>query len=303
MSEEQEAPSVIIPVEHQSAPAEHWMIDEVRKAAEEIESGKFKPELAADDYFYSGPEQLIAMHPRVQEAMARFEQEIPKAKNTQEAIEKAQMLHEINENLQAGDKWDGQGRWIGKENEEMRQGELLTPVEFVRRLWDVVGENRVQINRFAVLGRVALLVDEPDYDESKFYKPPIIGSSEMLIRTAEKALSKESFKQRMTMLEASFSKAESAQYTPPDYLKGKAQVATLQHPLGTEWMVMKFDSYGVPQHAKFLGWRTALMSMMMLGVITEEEAHKAFPLKHLNAASLWYRAQLYAMRNGGEADA
>src|ERR1700761_3836867 len=98
MTDTNEAPNVIIPVEHQSAPKEHWMNAELRKAAEEIDAGTFQPELAPDDYFYIGPEQLLAMHPRIQEALERLQGEVSTAHNSQEAIEKAQMMHEINEN-------------------------------------------------------------------------------------------------------------------------------------------------------------------------------------------------------------
>ena len=113
---------------------------------------------------------------------------------------------------------------------------------------------------------------------------------------------KDQFEQRLKKLEQTFAQRESAQWVTPDYLKDKMQVATLQWPLGTEWMQMHFNEYGVPTTAKFLGWRTALLSMIMLRVITEQEAHKAFPVTP-NPASLWYRAQLYQIRNGGKADA
>lgn len=254
-----EAPNVIIPVEHQSAPKEHWMNGELRKAAEEIDAGTVVPKLPDDEPFYIGPEQLLWQHPRVADALEKLKGEVQQSKNSQEYIEKAQMLHEMNERAACADKWDGQGRWIGKENEEERQGELLTPKEFMRRLSAVIG-NRLELFRYAVMGRVAILIDDPD-------PSPII----------------------------------LPQYQQPG-LKGKKQVATLQFPIGTEWMLMKFDSYGVPKYAKYLGWRTALLSMISLGVITEDEAHKAFPLR-ADHASLWYRAQLYQLRNGGRVDA
>lgn len=304
MSEPDTAPNVIVPTEHQSAPKEHWMVDELRKAAEDIDSGQFKPQLADDDYFYYGPEQLLAMHPRIAEAMERLKTEVSTAKNSQEYIEKSLMLHEINEELQKPDRWDGQGRWIGPENEEMRQGELLEPLQFMQRLWAVVGENRVQINRFAVLGRVALLVDDPQAEERRALALPESIDYDRKLRTIAKNGSRDpapDFRQHLKELEASFAAAESARYTPLDYLKGKAQVATLQWPVGTEWMIMRFNEYGVPTSAKHLGWRTALLSLITLGIITEAEASKAFPVKQ-GPASLWYRAQLYYLRNGGRND-
>lgn len=82
------------------------------------------------------------------------------------------------------------------------------------------------------------------------------------------------------------------QLAEPELLR----VGTLQWPCGTEWMVMNFDKYGVPTTAKYLGWRTALLTMVRCGAITEGEAHKAFPVGSGEAAS-WYLEQLMMLRN------
>jgi hypothetical protein len=256
MSEETkngEAPNVIIPLEHQSAPKEHWMNRELRKAAEDIDAGGFTPELKDDDYFYIGPEQLLWQHPRIIEALELLKTEVSESKNTEEYIEKSLMLHELNEMAMSKDRWDGQGRWLGKENEAERYGELLTPAQFMTRLEAVIGRGRVSLFRYAVMGRVAVLIDNPN---------------------------------------------KTNLFVPGPYTTGdKLQVATLQFPLGTEWMQMKFTEYGVPKYARFLGWRTALLSLIAQEVITETEAHKAFPV-HERTASKWYLQQLYELRNG-----
>jgi hypothetical protein len=165
------------------------------------------------------------------------------------------MLHELNEMASKPNQWDGQGRWIGRENEDMRIGLILTPFQFLERLERVIGFGRVWLNRFAVLNRVALLA--PDRSA-----PSLI----LLPGQAERK---------------------------PDE---PVQVGTLQWPCGSEWMVMRFDEYGVPTTAKYLGWRTALLSMIQLHVVTEKEAHRAFPLGS-GPASSWYRKQLQMMRN------
>jgi len=247
------AHSVIIPTEHQSAPKEHWMNKELAAAAEEIDKGQFTPKLANDDYFYLGEEQLLWQHPRVIEALERLKSEIRESKNPQELLEKKHMLHEMNEMAAQKDCWDGQGRWIGKDNEQERQGEILAPAQFMRRLEKVIGRGRVELHQYAIMGRVALLIKDPE---------------------------------------------PSSLIMQPYRAHGKIQVGTLQWPLGTEWMVMAFTEYGVPKYAKFLGWRTALLSMITLHVITEEEAHKAFPLREGQHASMWYRQQLYELRGG-----
>lgn len=248
------APAVQIPVEHQSAPKKSWADEEVEKAVEEIRTGKFVPTVNEEEFF-EDPTGGLAQHPRVQAALARLEMEKREAKNAQEMLEKTQMLYEINERAAKANQWDGQGRWIGTEAEEMRIGLILTPFQFLERLERVIGEGRVWLNRYAVNKRVALLA--PNRKETR----TVLMASEM---------------------------------APPK--KGEPlQVGTLQYPCGTEWMVMRFDQYGVPTTAKYLGWRTALLSLIQLEVITEKEAHKAFPLGTGPAAS-WYKQQLFILR-------
>jgi hypothetical protein len=276
-----EAPAIHIPREHQSAPAEHWADTEVAKAAEEIRTGQFTPVLEEDDFLavglqrgaairdpskIGGAEKLalvdetldsmaLAQHPRVKEALARLETEKREARNSQELAEKSQMLFEMNARAVQGNQWDGQGRWMGKENEEMRIVNIMTPQEFLRRLEFVIGERRVFLNRFAVNKRVALLAEDR-------------GEKRMII---------------------------SAFGTPEKRPDGLVQVGTLQYPCGPEWMVPRFDEYGVPTTAKYLGWRTALLSMIDSKVLSEKEAHEAFPLAS-GPASAWYRQQLFEIR-------
>jgi hypothetical protein len=171
--------------------------------------------------------------------MARLEKEKEEA-SSYEAAEKAQELWELNEMASQADKWDGQGRWLGKQNEEMRVVNILTPFTFIQKLESAGLHNRVELNGFAVLGRAALL---------------------------------------------------AWQFDPSDGLRKRMQIATLQYPCGPEWMVMRFNEYGVPTTAKYLGWRTALLAMIMQGIVTEKEAHTAFPLGE-GPASDWYREQL-----------
>lgn len=239
------APAIVIPRRHQSAPKEHWSEREIQLAAEEIATGQFVVPVDEEEHFNYGPTQALAQHPRVQEALARLEREREES-NTQEAAEKAQMIFELNAAAQQADQWDGQGRWVGKYNEEMRIVNIMTPFTFMQRLYaSGIPERRVWLNSFAVMKRAALLAREFDF--------------------------------------------ATATYT-------EVQVGTLQYPCGPEWMVMRFNEYGVPTTAKYLGWRTALLSMISLGVLTEQEAHKAFPVAE-GPASEWYREQLAVIRN------
>lgn len=269
-----QAPAIHIAPEHQSAPEKTWADKEVEATAEEIRTGQFKPVEDEEDYVpvllqrgkklrdprtvkmdeVQGTEALL-QHPRVQAALARLELEKSEARNSQEMLEKAQMLFELTEEGCKRNRWNGQERWRGKEEEEMRVGLVLTPFQFMERLEKVIGPGRVFLNSFAVGKRVALLARNP--------KPaPVIWLPNQ----------------------------------PEPRRDGLEQVGVLQYILGTEWMIMRFDEFGVPTTAKFLGWRTALLSMIQLGVITEKEAHKAFPLGSGPAAA-WYKEQLFIMRS------
>jgi hypothetical protein len=283
------SPAVHIAPEHQSAPKEHWADKEVAKAAEEIREGQFRPDLSddadllgmvgvtrslalKDPHLASKAEQLqtfgemadslaLAQHPRVKEALARLEQEKKDAPSTQEMIEKAQMLHEFNEMVESKNQFDGQGRWIGKDNEQMRIVNIMSPKQWIARLNAVIGEGRVFLNRYAVLGRVPVLVPNTEKSRSLLWTPdqgfgPEGGSS------------------------------KKDEYLP---------VTMLQHPATPEWMVMRFDEYRVPTTVKYMGWRTALLVLITKRIITEKEAHAAFPLGS-GPAGEWYRQQLFEFR-------
>jgi hypothetical protein len=285
-----EAPALHIPRQHQSAPADHWADVEVAKAKEEILAGQFRPDLSDDADLLgmvglqrglavedprsgSDGEKLarfekmagemadsaaLAQHPRVQEMLARLQQEKDDAKTPQEQMEKAQMLHEMNERVARKNCWDGQGRWIGKENEEMRVVNLLTWKQWLDRLGAEIGEDRVYVSRYAIEGLMAVLVPNTAHNQSLIWTPG---------QPVSEAQKKE-------------------KYIP---------VATIQ-PVSPEWMVMRFNEYGEPTCAKYKGWRTALLCLIAKRVITEKQAHKVFPLS-AGPAGDWYRQQLFELRS------
>jgi hypothetical protein len=278
--------AIHIPPEHQSAPKEHWADKEVAKAATEIREGQFRPDLSDDADLLGmvgvtrGPELkdprlataaeslekfgemadslALAQHPRVQEALARMETEKREARTPQQAAEKAQMLHEFNQRAAQKNQWDGQGRWLGKDNEEMRIVNIMTPQQWLKRLEAVIGEGRVYLNRYAVLKRVAVLVPNTELNRSLILIPGEMPQS----------------KERHQFLPAS----------------------TLQYPCGPEWMILRVNEFGEPTAPKYLGWRTALLCLISKRVITEKEAHRAFPLGD-GPAGTWYREQLFELRN------
>jgi hypothetical protein len=80
------------------------------------------------------------------------------------------------------------------------------------------------------------------------------------------------------------------------------RVAALQDGVSPEWSLYHFDQYDVPTSEKYHGWRTCLLSLILRGVLTEQEAHSAFGMP-TGQASEFYREQLFAYRNrmGGNA--
>lgn len=293
--------AIIIPRKHQSAPKEHWADREVRLAAQEIVEGKASGTTPSDEFWNYGETQTVAEHPRVVEALRKLESEMEDCRNTQELLEKTAMYHEMNERAAQVNQWDGQGRWMGKENEEMRHGELLTPQRFMERLERVIGPGRVWLNSFAVYKRVALLAPDPEGMEAPrlVNRPGMTEQQADILQRFERDFQgTHDARKQMKALDATIAALKVTEVSEPENLRGKKQVATLQYPLGTEWMIMRFDEYGVPTEPKHLGWRTALLSLISLGVITEKEAHRAFPVGSGPAAN-WYREQMQMMRQRG----
>ncbi len=342
MSDTIQMPNVIIKPKDQSAPKAHPADAEIRKAAEEIDGGRWIPdptdESALDDLGLAlriGPEEELrqkpslqdfqdtrtlnelSRHPRVVEAMERMAREAEEAKNPQEALEKTWALHEMACLQSKDQKWEGQQRWEGKENEEMRYGQLLTPPQFYDRLGKVTGKGRIKLSMNVVKstpeaksGRVGLYMRNPlwtgqkpvtEYPQAKARELREEAQAVILKAGLLRALHLHSEADRNFTLAAKMIEEATRilmemsaveQLAEPELLR----VGTLQWPLGTEWMVMNFNEFGVPTTAKYLGWRTALLTMIRCGAITEAQAHKAFPVGSGPAAA-WYLEQLMKMRN------
>jgi hypothetical protein len=202
--------------------------------------------------------------------------------------------------------------------EESRYGLILTPEQFYDRLGKVTGKGRIKLSHHAVLphpgarsGRVGLYIKNPEWkgdalvlDQSKRLQAMDLRSraehecakAKRLRKLGLNAEADKAFNLTAEMVQAAtvllMEESAAEQLKPPELLR----IATLQWPLGTEWMVCNFDEWGIATDAKFLGWRTALLSMIRCGAITEKDAHKAFPVGSGPAAS-WYLEQLAMWRN------
>ena len=348
MSHKPQSAAVIIKQRHQSAPKEHWADKEIRKAAEEISEGKYVPDVKdeaedmvdrmgialetgyggvargekpyLEDFHATRDMNDLSRHPRVEEALERMKREMEAHEDSQQAAEMSWMLHEMIEKQSYDNRWQGQRRWEGKENEEMRQGRILSPQAFHAELCTVIGANRVHLGRYAHLeepgaesGRVGLYVANPkwngkstviEFAQTKAYELRAAAEKELVnakrLRLAKQhALADRGFKLAMEMIQTATEIFMERDYRAnEEENKEFLRVGILQWPLGTEWMLMRFNEFGVPTTARFTGWRTALLTMIRQFVITEQECEEAFPLDD-SAAAQWFKEQLWLRRARG----
>jgi hypothetical protein len=316
MSETGKFPAVHIDRRHQSAPRETEADKAVRLAADEIREGHWKPDQKALDEIDSVPglalragnaeavnapwtqqdfdqtdESLVlAGHPRVQEALARLEAEKQESKSGQEYVERAAMIQETIENTRRAQRWEGQERWQNDDVLEARKGKILSPIEFYERLMrDGLGKPP---DLFASHDIPCRQVDYAKADGGEDTYVRAVGTGRILLARHVKKVHPWDKSGRVALLTI-------AHADTPLILPGQAarfeepvQIATVQWPFSTEWMVMRFDEFGVPRTPRYLGWRTALLALIRGGYVSEEEAHRAFPVG-LGPEATWYKQQIF----------
>jgi hypothetical protein len=200
---------------------------------------------------------------------------------------------------------------------ESRKGEILSPEQFYDRLGKVTGKGKLKLSPHVVLphpgarsGRVGLYIRNPNWKGDAQIYDTRPAQAQQLRETGLAELARARRLRKLGLhseADKAFSlAADMAQAATEIYLtlQGEAQlkepellrVASLQWPCSTEWMVCAFNEFGVVTHAKYLGWRTALLMMIRNRTITEKQAHKAFPVGSGPAAN-WYMQQLMEWRN------
>jgi hypothetical protein len=196
---------------------------------------------------------------------------LPKdGETTEQMIEAEQEAFELAYIAAEPNRWKGQERWMGEENIERRLVNILHPQAVFEKLQRAGVDARTEAPTF--------IVYVPD-DETG--KPVAIKRQRSVGRMW---LHDEVIKGRIGV---------SARVKDP--LTGKRSiklVTSLQHPCGPEWSVMRFDAWDVPINEKYRGWRTALLQLILKGVLTEEEVDRAFGPVVLNPASELYRQTL-----------
>jgi hypothetical protein len=252
-----EAPTVIIPPQHQSALQggfSQWRPKGFRrpKKSDPSQIPVAGPIHRGDEY---DTEMDLAEYndPKVQAQLVEFQKNVMSV-SPEQSVEAAMQAFEKNyaDERTADQRWEGQQRWQGKDNEAMRLVNIMSPTGFINKLQlagidarlDANRNARIWLNNFSKVGRVGVNAWLPD---------------------------------------------------PETKVKVATHITTLQYPLGPEWSLMRFNEYDVPTNERYRGWRTALLALIISNVISEDEARRAFG-DPVGPAAEFYRQQLFYYR-------
>lgn len=199
--------------------------------------------------------------------------------STPQMIEAEQEAYELAYAAAEPQRWKGQERWQGRENEEMRLTNILHPHEVFAKLRRAGVDARIESPTYYVWG-----IDDDTGKRVAIKKQRDVG--------------------RIWLHDEAVRGRVGISAWMPDETTGRRTikwVAALQFPYGPEWSVLNFNEWNVPINERYRGWRTALLQMILKDVITEEEVDRAFGPVTLNPASELYRKSLQhhrAMRKG-----
>lgn len=365
MSHTKQTPALII--KNPARPKAHPADKALRQAAVEIDEGRYVPESLSEEQAAVADMGLalgqgtggvgvgatptleefrqtrdldeLSRHPRVAEAMEKMRQECDADPMSPQAMEASWCLHEMNMRSNLNKRWPGQERWLGKDNEAMRRGEVMLATEWYTRLTDSLGPDgteRVMLGRYGAkidkdskAAIVGLYCANPEWKGgassgegektagTRFQgpEPPSVQiallceQADAMRREVERlkgakqyALAIEKARIAKEMYKAAAELEVEKGFTAVTRLAEQyVRVGAVQWPYATEWTLMNFNDYGVPTTHQHLGWRTALLTMVRHRVITEEEAELAFPVGDGPAAA-WYLEQLWLRRHLGYMD-
>lgn len=193
---------------------------------------------------------------------------------TEQQIEQLAREYETNYAARASARWKGQERWQGRENEEMRLVNVLSPHQVFAKLQRAGVDARIET--------------PADYVYVADAKTGALKPVRREISTGRFWLHEE-VKGGRCGISGWVYDAKTGERT-------KRRIASLQYPYGPEWTIMYFDEFNCPTSERYHGWRTALLALLIDRVLTEEEVNRAFGPVVLNAASELYRQQLQFYR-------
>lgn len=173
----------------------------------------------------------------------------------------------------ASRRWKEQRHFMGKENEAMRLVNIKSPHRVFRQLQSAGIDARIETPRFDVW-----LPDDSTGQLICVKKERSIGRLWLHDDAVEGRV------------------GVSAWVKDDNGVRVRKHITSLQYPYGPEWSLMHFDEFDVPQTEKYRGWRTAMLHLILAGVLTEEEVTRAFGPVPLGPVSILYRQHLYHYR-------
>jgi hypothetical protein len=203
-----------------------------------------------------------------------------------QTIEAERELFEENYRAAHTRRWKGQERWMGKENEAMRLVNILHPHAFIRKLQDAGVD--------ASLDPAVVQVWVPDDQTGLLVLARKVRSSARLWLHEDAIYRKGTSETNAGLI------GVSAWVREPDGSETPKLVTSLQWDCGPEWSLMYFDDLDVPVRERYRGWRTALLALILNGVVTEEQAERAFGRVVENRASELYCETLKNYRERGK---
>lgn len=214
-------------------------------------------------------DQELALPPSYLKALEGLEPDDRKPSSEElEAVEQAYIENYL---AAAPRRWgQDQQRFMGNENERRRFVNLMHPHKVFRLLRRAGVDARIEAPHFYVwqidddTGKLALFKKERTAGRLWLHDEAVQGRVGISAWVWDEKL-----KQRV-----------------------RRCVTSLQYPYGSEWSLMHFDEFDVPITEKWRGWRTAMLHLIIAGVLTEAEVDRAFGPVPLDSVSLTYREHL-----------
>jgi hypothetical protein len=187
---------------------------------------------------------------------------------TEEELEEVDRQYVLAYTSAEPSRWDHQDKWQGRENEEMRLTNILHPHAVFRKLQRAGVDARIETPHFYVWQ-----VDDSTGKPISIKKERSIGRL---------WLHDDAIKGRVGV----------SAWVWENGQRIRRCVTSLQYPYGPEWSIMRFNEWNVPTNERYRGWRTAMLHLIVAGVLTEEEVERAFGPVPLNDSSWFYRRAL-----------
>jgi len=194
---------------------------------------------------------------------------------SQQVIEAEQELFERNYRAAHARRWQGQERWIGRQNEEARLVNILHPHAVIRKLRDAGVDASIEP---AVVK--AWVVDD---------KTGLLTLQEKTLSSARLWLHEDAVYLKGTS-ETNAGRIGVSAWVRQDGERVVKCLTSLQWDCGPEWSLMYFDEMDVPIRERYRGWRTN-------DVLTEDEVERAFGPVVASEASELYLETLKSYRD------